>query len=47
MIIFRIFEAIILIGLLYVVFRFLVVDAKLINKKLNDEIKKGEKGESS
>ncbi len=40
--IFRIFEALVLLGLLYVIFRFLIADTKLINKKLNDEIKKGE-----
>lgn len=39
---FRIFELIIVLGLLYLVFRFLIIDTKLINKKVNDEIKKGE-----
>lgn len=47
MFIFRIFEIIVIIGLLYIAFRLLVADAKLVNKKLNTEINKGEKSESN
>ena len=39
---FRIFEALIVLAILYVAFKFLRADFKIINKKVNDEIKKGD-----
>lgn len=41
---FRIFELLVIIGLLYVAWRFLKADAKLAKKKLDEKLNQEEKG---